>query len=85
MNYTYILQCSDGTYYTGLTTDIEKRLHTHNEGEGAKYTRSRLPVTLVYHELCADKSAALKRERAIKILSREQKLALISSSHTKAL
>ena len=50
MNYTYIVQCSDGTLYTGWTTDVERRVRTHNSGKGAKYTRSRLPVTLVYYE-----------------------------------
>ena len=50
MNYTYILKCSDGTYYTGWTNDMAKRLKTHNEGKGAKYTRARLPVTLAYYE-----------------------------------
>lgn len=77
MYYVYILQCRDGTLYTGITTDVEKRLATHNSGKGAKYTRSRLPVTLMYQEPQPDKSAALKRELAIKSLTRGQKLALI--------
>ena len=85
MHYVYIVRCGDDSLYTGWTTDVPERINAHNSGHGAKYTRSRLPVTLVYHELCADKSSALKRERAIKALSREQKLALICSSHTEAL
>lgn len=80
MHYVYILKCHDGTYYTGWTTDIEKRLQAHNEGEGAKYTRSRRPVELVYSEEFEDKSSALKRECAIKALSRTQKEALIHHS-----
>ncbi|MBE7036460.1 MAG: GIY-YIG nuclease family protein [Ruminococcaceae bacterium] len=79
MHYVYMLKCADGTYYTGWTTDIEKRLRTHNEGEGAKYTRSRRPVELVYSEQFEDKSSALKRECAIKALSRSQKEALLQS------
>lgn len=62
MNYTYILQCSDGTYYTGWTNDIAKRLKTHNEGKGAKYTRARLPVTLAYYEAFETKEEAMRRE-----------------------
>ncbi|MBQ4517378.1 MAG: GIY-YIG nuclease family protein [Clostridia bacterium] len=80
MHYVYILKCHDDTYYTGWTTDLEKRLHTHNEGEGAKYTRSRRPVELVYFEEFHDKSSALKRECAIKALSRTQKELLIHQS-----
>ena len=73
----YILHCADGTLYTGITDDVEKRLKAHNSGRGAKYTRGRGPVELVYSESCADKSAALKRELAVKRLSRAQKLKLI--------
>ena len=80
MHYVYILKCHDDTYYTGWTTDLEKRLHAHNEGEGAKYTRSRRPVELVYFEEFQDKSSALKRECAIKALSRTQKELLIHQS-----
>ncbi len=72
----YVLQCGDGTLYCGVTNDLGKRLVAHNAGEGAKYTRGRTPVKLVYGEGCADKSAALKREREIKGLSRAKKLAL---------
>ncbi len=75
--YTYILECADGTLYTGWTNDLEKRLKAHNEGHGAKYTRGRLPVHLVYFESFATKQEALKREAAIKKLSRPRKEALI--------
>ena len=71
----YILLCADGTLYTGWTNDIEKRLAAHNAGRGAKYTRGRRPVTLLYSEECA-KSEAMSREAAIKKLSREEKLML---------
>lgn len=72
----YLLECSDGTLYCGITNDLGKRLVAHNTGEGAKYTRGRTPVRLVYCEDCADKSAALKREMQIKIMSRAEKLCL---------
>lgn len=75
--YVYILHCGDGTLYTGSTNDVQRRLETHKRGRGAKYTRSRLPVELVYQETLPDKSAALRREAAIKRLSRSEKLALI--------
>jgi putative endonuclease len=75
--YCYILECSDGTYYTGWSTEPERRLCQHNRGAGARYTRSRRPVRLVYVEELPDKSAALKRERAIKALSRPRKQKLI--------
>ena len=73
----YILRCGDGTLYTGSTNDLPRRLRAHQAGRGAKYTRSRLPVELVYQEACADKSAALRREYEIKQLTRVQKLKLI--------
>lgn len=76
----YILRCADGTLYTGMTDDMEKRLKTHNSGKGAKYTRARLPVEVAYTESCADKSAALRREHAIKQLTRKQKLKLIEGA-----
>ena len=79
-NYVYILKCSDGTFYTGCTTDIEARVKTHNSGSGAKYTRGRRPVSLVYYEELPDRSAALKREAAIKRLPRNKKLELIASN-----
>jgi putative endonuclease len=75
--FCYVLECSDGTYYTGWTTDLERRLRQHNRGAGARYTRGRRPVRLVYIEEQPDKVSALKRERAIKALSREQKKKLI--------
>ena len=81
MNYTYIVQCSDGTYYTGWTNNLQNRVATHNSGKGAKYTRARLPVQLVYYEEYATKSEAMKRECAIKRLSRKEKDKLISASN----
>lgn len=79
-NYVYILRCSDDTLYTGWTTDLERRLAMHNSGKGAKYTKSRGPCTLVYFEELPDKSHALRREAAIKKLSRKEKLMLIQSA-----
>lgn len=76
-HYTYILECKDQTLYTGYTTDLERRIKVHNEGKGAKYTKIRRPVKLVYHEVYDNKSDALKREYAMKQLSRAKKLALI--------
>ena len=73
----YILRCGDGSLYTGITTDVSKRLEVHSSGKGAKYTRGRGPLKLVYEEVCGDHSAALKRELEIKSLSREEKLKLI--------
>ena len=73
----YILRCGDGSLYTGITTDVDKRLEAHRAGKGAKYTRGRGPLELVYREDCGDHSAALRRELEIKGLSREEKLALI--------
>lgn len=72
----YLLECGDGTLYCGITNDLEKRLTSHNAGEGAKYTRGRTPVRLIYAEPCADKSVALKREIEIKDLPRAEKLML---------
>ena len=79
-HFVYILCCSDNTYYTGYTTDVEKRVQRHNEGKGAKYTKSRRPVQLVYQEKYMDKSCALKREYAIKQLSRQEKEQLIKGT-----
>jgi len=76
----YILRCGDGTLYTGITDDIERRLTAHRSGKGAKYTRGRGPLKLVYREECADRSAALRREWAVKQLTRAEKLALIEQS-----
>lgn len=73
----YILRCGDGTLYTGITTDVEKRLEAHRTGKGAKYTRGRGPLELVYREECGDHSAALRRELEIKKLPREEKKKLI--------
>lgn len=79
MTYTYIVQCADGTFYTGWTTNLEKRLSAHNNGNGARYTRSRLPVTLVYYEQYATESQARKREYAIKCLSRKTKEEMVKA------
>lgn len=75
-HYVYLLECGDGTLYTGWTTNLEQRVAAHNRGQGAKYTRARLPVKLVYSELYTSKSQALRRECAIKRLTRREKLAL---------
>ena len=75
--YLYILRCKDDTLYTGITTDVEKRLEAHRSGKGAKYTRGRAPLELVYRETCGSHSDALKRELAVKRLTRDQKLQLI--------
>ncbi len=75
----YILECGDGTLYTGITNDLEKRLRTHNAGKGGKYTRSRLPVQVVYTESCTGKPEALRRELAIKAMSRSDKLSMIKN------
>ncbi len=77
MNCVYMLQCGDGSLYTGWTNDIEKRVKTHSSGKGGKYTKSRLPVSLVYLEECETKSMALSREAEIKKLKRADKLKLI--------
>ena len=79
MWHLYILRCGDGSLYTGITTDVEKRLEAHRAGKGAKYTRGRSPLELVYRECCGSHSDALKREAQIKKLSREQKQTLITS------
>lgn len=74
--YVYMVRCRDDSLYTGSTTDVERRVAVHNTGKGAKYTKSRLPVRLVYREECPDKSAALKRECALKRLTKAEKEAL---------
>ena len=76
--FVYILKCADESLYTGITTDCDRRLQQHNSGVGAKYTRCRLPVAMVYTENAESRSDASKREYQIKKLSRHQKLALIS-------
>ena len=75
--YTYMVRCGDGSLYTGWTYDLEKRVAVHNSGKGAKYTKSRLPVELVYHERFTTKEEAMAREYAIKRLTRSEKLKLI--------
>jgi putative endonuclease len=73
----YILECRDGSLYTGITTDVQRRCGQHSAGTASRYTRSRLPVKLVYQERCGDRSAALSREHAVKSMSRQNKEALI--------
>ncbi len=82
MHYVYILKCSDNTLYTGYTVDIDKRIISHNKGIGAKYTRGRLPVKLVYKEKYNSKSEALKREYSIKQMTRAKKLKMIKNEKT---
>ncbi|HIY19014.1 MAG TPA: GIY-YIG nuclease family protein [Candidatus Blautia avistercoris] len=77
MNYTYLVRCADGTFYTGWTNNLEKRMKTHNEGKGAKYTRGKRPVELVYYEGYKTREEAMKREYEIKQLSRQEKEKLI--------
>ena len=83
--YVYVLCCGDGSLYTGYTDNIPRRLAVHQSGKGAKYTRSRLPVELAYWEELPDKSAALRREAAIKQLTRKEKLGLIAEKEKKAM
>jgi len=80
MWHVYILKCSDGSLYTGITTDICRRLKEHNNKKGGSYTRSRLPATLLYKENCLNRSQALKRELQVKSLPRAKKLALIENA-----
>ena len=82
--YLYILCCRDDTLYTGITTDVEKRLEAHRTGKGAKYTRGRAPLELVYRETCGSHSDALKRELEIKKLSRAEKQKLIAADRENA-
>lgn len=77
MNYTYMVRCADGSLYTGWTNDLKKRLAAHNAGTGAKYTKSRRPVELCYFETFDTREEAMRREAAIKGLTRAQKLALM--------
>lgn len=79
----YVVECRDGSLYTGITNDLERRLKEHNDGTGSRYTRSRRPVTLRYQEPCADRSAALIRELAVKLLSRREKEALIGAGRAR--
>lgn len=82
-NYTYIVRCSDGSLYTGWTNDVEKRIEAHNAGMGAKYTKPRLPVTLVYVEAYQTKQEAMRREYEIKKMVRAKKIKLIKSASLK--
>ena len=77
MHYTYMVECGDGSLYTGYTTDVHRRTKEHNTGKGAKYTRSRLPVRLVYYETYETKPLAMKREYELKQLTREEKMKLV--------
>ena len=79
MNYTYMVRCKDGSLYTGWTNCLEKRLACHNAGKGAKYTKSRLPVELVYYETFEKKEEAMRREWQIKQMNRKEKMNLIQS------
>ena len=81
-NYTYILRCADGTYYCGWTNNLDRRLKAHNEGKGAKYTRSRRPVALVYYEAFSTKEEAMRREYEIKQHPRKKKEELIFKQQT---
>jgi len=81
--YCYIVECADGTYYTGWAIDPEKRVAVHNKGRGARYTRTRVPVKLVYVEELPDRISAMKREIAIKRMKRERKSRLISEEREK--
>lgn len=81
-HYVYVLQCADGTYYTGYTTDVKRRVAEHNAGRGARYTRGRTPVELVYTESWPNRSAALKREAALRRLPRRVKESLASAGPT---
>ncbi len=80
MWYLYILRCGDGSLYTGITTDLERRLEAHRSGKGAKYTRGRGPLELVYREEWATRSEASRREWAVKQLTREEKQALVGKN-----
>ena len=82
MNYTYIVECADGSLYCGCTNNLEKRIADHNAGKGAKYTKTRLPVKLVYYEEFDTKEEAMSREWHIKQLRREKKMELIDMSKT---
>lgn len=81
MNYTYILKCSDGSLYTGWTNNLTERIKAHNEGRGAKYTKGRGPVKLIYYETFTTKEEAMRREYTIKHMPRKEKNALIKDTH----
>ncbi|MBC7224143.1 MAG: GIY-YIG nuclease family protein [Anaerolineae bacterium] len=80
MPYVYMVECADGTYYTGWTEDLVRRVAEHNAGRGARYTRARRPVRLVYAEECADRAAAQRREAALKRLSHREKARLAAAA-----
>jgi putative endonuclease len=82
MHFVYLLRCSDGSYYAGYTTDVDRRLGLHQRGRAARYTRTRRPVTLVYVEACESRSAALRREAELKRMRREEKEKLARTSRT---
>lgn len=84
MNYTYLLECADGSLYCGWTNDLEKRLTSHNNGTGAKYTRCRRPVSLIYYEAFETKHEAMHREAMIKQMTRQEKLMLIHQNQENA-
>ena len=79
MYYCYLLKCSDGSYYCGISNNVDARVLVHNKGKGSRYVRSRLPAVLVYVEECGSKVDALRRERQIKSMNRQQKIQLIDS------
>jgi putative endonuclease len=83
-HHVYVLECADGTYYTGYTTDVERRVAEHDAGDGAKYTRGRAPVDLVHVETFDSRSTAMAREHEIKTLSRREKTALVDAVDTDA-
>ncbi len=85
MNYVYILKCADNTLYTGWTNNLEKRLKAHSTGKGAKYTKARLPVELVYYEEFEGKIEAMRREYQIKQLNRKEKLKLINTENNNSI
>jgi putative endonuclease len=83
MNFVYIVKCRDDSLYTGWTNDLMKRVQAHNNGKGAKYTKARLPVELVYYEEFEDKISAMKREYSIKKLTKKEKISLIRNFEKK--
>jgi putative endonuclease len=85
VTFVYILECADGSYYTGWTTDLDRRVAAHNAGQGGRYTRSRRPVKLVYWEEHPDRRSAQRRELALKRLPRARKLALIAEFKTEVI
>ena len=80
--FLYILECCDNTFYTGITNDLQRRLDKHHDGSASRYTRSRRPVKLIYHERCRNKSSALKKEHAVKSLTRMEKVHYINKKAT---